>query len=93
MNFIISGFVLSLIFNCLWIIAIIGSEMKVITKWLSSLALIVVCTFAFAGMFYLTNKEWNNGVCVNCGDKYQAISYYKGSTHYECPSCHKTVDK
>lgn len=93
MSFLISGFILSLLFNCLWIIAIIGSEMKVIIKWLASVALIIICTFIFTGMFITTDKQWNNGKCVSCGTSYQAIGYSRGSTRYECPNCHYAFSK
>lgn len=86
-DFLTSGFLLSLVFNFLWVIALIGSEMKVWKKWVIGIMLITVCTFAFAEMFYLENKEWNNGNCVNCETPYQAISYFKGSMTYECPNC------
>lgn len=93
MEFLIGGFILSLVFNCLWIIAIIGSEMKTVKKWLISIALIIFCTFIFTYMFNLEDKQWNNGKCVSCGTNYQAIGYCKGSTRYECPNCHYAFSK
>lgn len=92
-SFIVSGFILSLVFNFLWVLIIINSEMKTILKWFWSLLLIIVCTFIFAFMFNIENKEWNNGNCINCNTPYQAFSYYKGSTKYECPNCHYQISK
>ena len=92
-QFLLSGFILSIIFNCLWVLLIFNSEMKLMLKCFSSLFLVILCTFIFAYMFNVENKQWNNGYCINCGTPYQAISYSHGGTRYECPNCHYAMSK
>lgn len=50
----------------------------------------VVC---FIGLLFLMSfwesSQWNNGYCINCGTKYEAISRtHNGQTYYECPNCY-----
>lgn len=33
------------------------------------------------------NQLWNDGYCINCGTKYEAISRSGAETYYECPNC------
>ena len=93
MAFLCGGFVLSLVFNFLWILSICNSDIKTIYKFVLSLFLIVFFTILFSFMFYIENKQWNNGYCLKCGTPYQAIGYYKGSTRYECPECHYAISR
>ena len=34
------------------------------------------------------NYNFNNGYCVRCGAKYEAITHKNNQTYYECPNCH-----
>lgn len=43
--------------------------------------------FVYVGMSS-ENKNFNNGYCVQCGTKYEAITRRNGQTYYECPNCH-----
>ncbi len=43
-------------------------------------------------------KEWNNGYCTECGEKYRLadiVSTRQGSTHYYyiCDNCQKIVER
>ena len=39
-------------------------------------------------LFYNNYQLWNDGYCIKCGTKYEAISRGNGSeTYYECPNC------
>lgn len=33
-------------------------------------------------------SEFNNGYCIKCGAKYEAIDHRNNQTYYECPECH-----
>ncbi len=92
-RFIVGGFILSLIFNALWIVALISSDLKPILKAFWSLVLIIICTIIFTVILKETDREWNNGYCINCGTPYQAISHSRGSTRYECPKCHFAMSR
>ena len=87
-EYLFPGFILSTLFNCLFILMIANSKIKIILKIFWSIVLIIFFTIIFACMFNLENKQWNNGYCLRCGTPYQAISYSHGSTRYECPKCH-----
>lgn len=92
-KFLVPGFILSLVFNCLWILGIANSNIHVVFKIFWSLLLIIIFTFVFAFMFQKEDTEWNGGYCIRCGTAYQAISYNRGSTRYECPNCHYAMSK
>ena len=64
-RFIVGGFILSLIFNALWIIALIGSDLKPTLKVFWSIMLVIICTVIFAFMFKETDRKWNNGYRKN----------------------------
>ena len=54
-----------------------------------AVALVVALTIHLCSIYVEEQeKVWNNGYCIKCGTPYQAISYWKGSTRYECPNCH-----
>lgn len=46
----------------------------------------------FVGVVFLGNrnceKNFNNGYCLQCGTKYQAIEHKNYMTYYECPECY-----
>lgn len=43
--------------------------------------MVLICTFE--------THNFNNGYCINCGAKYEAISRSRnGQTYYECPNCY-----
>lgn len=33
-------------------------------------------------------SEFNNGYCIKCGAKYEAVDHRNNQTYYECPECH-----
>lgn len=55
-------------------------------------AIITIFIFVFFLFIYVgmssENKNFNNGYCVQCGTKYEAITRRNGQTYYECPNCH-----
>lgn len=55
-------------------------------------AIITIFIFVFFLFIYggmsSENKSFNNGYCVQCGTKYEAITYRNGNTYYECPNCY-----
>lgn len=51
---------------------------------------IFICAFSlfiYGGMSS-EDKSFNNGYCVQCGTKYEAITRRNGNTYYECPNCY-----
>lgn len=88
-----SGFSFSCLVNLLFISFIWSSEAKFFIKLITSIILIAFGTFIFTVMIVEEENQWNNGYCVNCETQYQAISYYRGNTRYECPSCHYAFTK
>lgn len=57
-------------------------------------AIIIIAVFVFVISFITIVAEcrnnqdnFNNGYCIKCGTKYEAISH-QGKTYYECPNCY-----
>lgn len=51
------------------------------------LSIIILSFFVTLG-FYSDKTNFNDGYCVECGTKYDAITHKQGRTYYECPNCH-----
>lgn len=53
--------------------------------------ILIVFGAIFISIFISTIEEtnFNNGFCIQCGTKYEAISRTNnGQTYYECPNCY-----
>lgn len=55
-----------------------------------TIALLLAIMVGFNGC---TASEWNNGVCPNCRVDYELEAVYKGLRYYECPKCHREVER
>ena len=51
------------------------------------LSIIALSFFITLGL-YSDKTNFNDGYCVECGTKYDAITHKQGQTYYECPNCH-----
>ena len=55
-------------------------------------AITAMFIFAFSLFIYVgmssEDKSFNNGYCIQCGTKYEAITRRNGNTYYECPNCY-----
>lgn len=53
---------------------------------------ITMFIFVFSLLIYVgmssEDKSFNNGYCIQCGTKYEAITRRNGNTYYECPNCY-----
>lgn len=52
---------------------------------------IIIFSFFITLGLYSDKKIFNDGYCVECGTKYDAITHKQGQTYYECPNCHYGV--
>lgn len=90
MKFIISGIVLGIIagvFPGLCLANMFDDTKK------SHKVIIVIITIAIFSIICglelkSDNYNFNNGYCVQCGTKYEAITHKNSQTYYECPNCH-----
>lgn len=58
-------------------------------KILLTILLVILFFTVIFGLCYFESYLFNNGFCINCGEKYVAVSRSKnGQTYYECPSCY-----
>lgn len=61
----------------------------------AKLAIITISIFVFSLFIYVgmsfEDKSFNNGYCIRCGTKYEAITHRNGQTYYECPNCYYRV--
>ena len=58
---------------------------------LNLLAIVAGVIVVSIGVWYMRCEEvknFNNGYCIECGTKYEAINHSHGRTYYECPSCY-----
>ena len=51
------------------------------------LSIIALSFFITLGL-YSDKTNFNDGYCVECGTKYDAITHKQGQTYYEYPNCH-----
>ena len=55
---------------------------------------VIITMFIFAFFLFIyvgmssEDKSFNNGYCIQCGTKYEAITHRNGDTYYECPNCY-----
>lgn len=56
----------------------------------TSLMILVFTLFAYGGISSELTS-FNNGYCIRCGTKYQALTHRDSQTYYECPNCHYGV--
>lgn len=61
----------------------------------SKIATIILSIIIWSGFItlglYSDKTNFNDGYCVKCGTKYDAITHKDGKTYYECPNCHYGV--
>lgn len=60
--------------------SIYGNIIMIITITLFS----AICTLGLT----TESESFNNGYCIECGTKYEAITHRNGHTYYECPNCY-----
>lgn len=52
------------------------------------LACVIASTAFMVHAANLENRNFNDGYCIQCGIKYEALTHYYGATYYECPNCY-----
>lgn len=62
-------------------------ESKIARFIITAMFIFAFSLFIYVGMSS-ENKSFNNGYCVQCGMKYEAITHRNGNTYYECPNCY-----
>lgn len=71
------------------IICIFGQENKTtFQKVIMTLISVVICSIIWIFSFNMSNSAFNNGYCIECGTKYEAVTRNNNQTYYECPNCH-----
>lgn len=90
MEFVIGGIILGIISGgfiglCISAIFDIKSSSCKYTTWIISIAIFsVICACGLKCEY----DNFNNGYCIKCDTKYEAITYRHGETYYECSNCH-----
>lgn len=71
---------------------ICSTSVESIKEKLAIITISIFCIFLIScfGMSFESKsfKSFNNGYCIQCGTKYEAITYRNGQTYYECPNCY-----
>lgn len=52
-----------------------------------------LCILMVLGVNSCSASDWNNGVCPNCGVRYELRGISNGISAYVCPECGKEVRK
>lgn len=79
------------IFFGIIVVAIMGLLMTKKNWFIKAITFIIV-NIIFIGICFggLRSERinFNNGYCIRCGAKYQAIQHQRNQTYYECPECY-----
>ena len=59
---------------------------------LFSLAIVIILSVALASDVWIKDKEWNDGICIECGGEYKLNSVSKSKSgietkYYTCEDC------
>jgi len=84
-NSLIVASLMTLLLGCI----IAGSEYLCKSSKVISIIVIFISSFLFvyAGIGS-QEKAFNNGYCIKCNTKMNAIEHHRGNTYYECPNCY-----
>lgn len=65
------------------------------TKWsiFEIIAPIGLCILIMLGINSCSASDWNNGICSNCGVRYELRGLSGALSAYACPECGKEVRK
>lgn len=90
MEFVISGIVLGIVTGIFPGLCL--ANLSDNTKKFYKIIIVVITIIIFSVICGIglksENDNFNNGYCVECGTKYEAISHKNSQTYYECPKCH-----
>ena len=66
-------------------------------SWLSIIIpLIIAIALIFALVFGVNScsaSAWNDGICPDCGERYELRGASKGLKYYACPECGQEVER
>ena len=84
-NSLIVAGLMTLLLGCM----VAGSEYLCKSSKVISIIAIFILSFLFvyAGISG-QEKDFNNGYCIKCNTKMQAIEHHRANTYYECPNCY-----
>ena len=90
MEFVISGIVLGVIAGIVpgLCLANLSDNTKKCHKIIIVITTIAVFSVICGIGLKCENDNFNNGYCIKCGTKYEAITHKNSQTYYECPNCH-----
>lgn len=90
-NLIISGGMLGIFIGGLLGLCISGCFSNQKSKIAITILFIIIFSFSITLDLYRDKTNFNDGYCVECGTKYDAITHKQGQTYYKCPNCHYGV--
>lgn len=90
-SLIISGGMLGTFIGGLLGLCISGCFSNQKSKIAITILFIIIFSFSITLDLYSDKTNFNDGYCVECGTKYDAITHKQGQTYYECPNCHYGV--
>lgn len=90
-NLIISGGMLGIFIGGLLGLCISGCFSNQKSKIAITILFIIIFSFSITLDLYRNKTNFNDGYCVECGTKYEAITHKQSQTYYECPNCHYGV--
>ena len=99
-NFIMTGLMLT-VFMGVFIALIITIDLKGKQRIITAIVLAFVIGFGLSALLMVEikvdNEKWNNGICIECGGKYefQSSSYRRNAGDkyfYKCKNCGYTIE-
>lgn len=90
-SLIISGGMLGTFIGGLLGLCISGCFSNQKSKIAITILFIIIFSFSITLDLYSDKTNFNDGYCVECGTKYDAITHKQGQTYYESPNCHYGV--
>ena len=100
LNFIMTGLMLT-VFIGVFIALIITIDLKGKQRIITAIVLAFVIGFGLSALLMVEikvdNEKWNNGICIECGGKYefQSSSYRRNADDkyfYKCKNCGYTIE-
>lgn len=90
-SLIISGGMLGTFIGGLLGLCMSGCFSNQKSKIAITILFIIIFSFFITLGLYSDKTNFNDGYCIECGTKYDAITHEQSQTYYECPNCHYGV--